>query len=153
MGACSVTIVFFTNEEPPWFQTEAMGSWVFAKSVDPERAIGMISVESVGYVDEDHDQNAPPPLGLFFPEEGDFLAFVENMESRGFLSDTLAAFRMSGALSAEGISTFESVEGVGWSDHWSFWKEGVPAIMVSDTALFRNPTLPPRIRHSRDVEL
>lgn len=138
-GTCSVTVAFFTNEEPPWFQTEAMGSRVFARSVNKEDVIGMVSIESVGYVDENHDQNAPPPLGLFFPEQGNFLAFVGNLESRDFLSQALSEFRRTGALPAEGISTFETVEGVGWSDHWSFWQEGVSAIMVSDTALFRNP--------------
>lgn len=29
--------------------------------------------------------------------------------------------------------------GVGWSDHWSFWKIGVPALEITDTVAFRNP--------------
>jgi hypothetical protein len=31
------------------------------------------------------------------------------------------------------------VPGVEWSDHGSFWNEGYPAVMLTDTALFGNP--------------
>jgi Zn-dependent M28 family amino/carboxypeptidase len=40
---------------------------------------------------------------------------------------------------SEGAALPEFITGIGWSDHWSFWKQGYPAVMVTDTALFRYP--------------
>jgi hypothetical protein len=48
-------------------------------------------------------------------------------------------FRSHAVVPAEKGALPESVPGVAWSDQWSFWQFGFPAIMVTDTALFRNP--------------
>jgi hypothetical protein len=40
---------------------------------------------------------------------------------------------------SEGAALFAGLPGVGWSDQWSFWQVGYPAIMVTDTAPFRYP--------------
>jgi hypothetical protein len=49
------------------------------------------------------------------------------------------AFRAAEAFPSEGAALPSFVTGVGWSDHWSFWQVGYPAVMVTDTAPFRNP--------------
>jgi hypothetical protein len=33
----------------------------------------------------------------------------------------------------------KGIPNIGFSDHWSFWQEGFPALMVTDTAPFRYP--------------
>ena len=74
-----------------------------------------------------------------YPDRGDFLAFVGNLSSRALVRESIRHFRARGTLSSEGASLPSFIPGVGWSDHWSFWQFDYPAIMVTDTALFRDP--------------
>ena len=132
--------VFFVNEEPPYFQTSKMGSLVYARSLRQKnlRVAGMISLETIGsYYDAPHSQHYPPGLGLFYPDTANFIAFVGNTSSRGLVRRAVKAFREHADFPSEGTAAPGDWIGVGWSDHWSFWQEGYPAIMVTDTALFR----------------
>jgi len=99
------------------------------------------SLETVGYYSRDDDsQSFPLPLlGLFYPDRGNFVAFVGNLGSRSLLHRTLARFREAARIPSEGLSAPGWVTGVAWSDQWSFWQEGIPALMVTDTAPFRYP--------------
>jgi hypothetical protein len=65
---------------------------------------------------------------------------VGDLGSRSLLRDVIGRFRAHARIPSEGGALPASLPGVGWSDHWSFWQEGYPAIMVTDTALFRDPT-------------
>ena len=76
-------------------------------------------------------------IGMFYPKEGNFIGFVGNRESQELVRHAIRAFRETTSFPSEGIAAPEDWQGVGWSDHWSFWREGVPAIMVTDTAPFR----------------
>ncbi len=132
----------FANEEPPYFQTRHMGSRVYAKrsSQKGENIILMISLETIGYyVDEPGSQSYPFPLNLIYPSTGNFIGFVSNVENRSWVRNFVGAFRQHAQFPSEGGALFGWIPGVGWSDHWAFWKEGYPAIMVTDTALFRYP--------------
>lgn len=134
--------VAFVNEEPPYFQTEEMGSLVYARSCRARgrRISAMLSLECVGYfTDEPGSQRYPAPFGLFYPSVGNFIGFVTNMRNRRLLQRVLRAFRRAATVPAEGGAVPAFVPGVGWSDHWAFWQEGYPALMVTDTAPFRNP--------------
>lgn len=136
----SVRFVFFVNEEPPYFWQETMGSLVYARSVQNAHVIGMWSLETVGYYrHEDGTQHYPPGINLLYPSRGDFIGFVGNVSSRALVRSTVAGFRQAGELPSQGAAVPEFVQGVGWSDHWSFWQVGVPALMITDTAPFRNP--------------
>jgi Zn-dependent M28 family amino/carboxypeptidase len=138
----TVRFVGFVNEEPPFFQTAAMGSLRYAATSRErgERIVAMISVESVGYyADAPRSQRYPFPFNLFYPSTGDFIAFVANVRSRDLLHQAMRSFRDHARLPSEGAAAPAWIEGVGWSDHWAFWQHGYPAIMVTDTALFRNP--------------
>ena len=100
----------------------------------------MLSLETIGYYrDEVGSQRYPPPFGLFYPAEANFIAFVGNIRSGALVRRCLTAFRREVKFPSEGAALPESVTGVGWSDHWSFWKAGYTAVMVTDTALFRYP--------------
>jgi Zn-dependent M28 family amino/carboxypeptidase len=140
--ARTVRFVGFVNEEPPFFQTSEMGSLRYASRAreSGERIVAMISVESIGYyADAPGTQQYPFPFNLFYPSTADFIAFVANVGSRSLLHQAMRSFRSHARLPSEGAAAPAAIEGIGWSDHWAFWQHGYPAIMVTDTALFRYP--------------
>ncbi|MGH8624069.1 MAG: M28 family peptidase [Gammaproteobacteria bacterium] len=98
----------------------------------------MISLEMLGYYsDEPNSQRYPPLLGFFYPDQANFIGFVSNFASRRQLKELVTAFRARSDFPAESLATFEFIPGVAWSDHRSFWREGYPAVMVTDTAFYR----------------
>ena len=138
----TLKFVAFANEEPPNFMTINMGSYHYAKKTAElkEKIIAMISLETIGYYsDEPGSQHYPPPFGFFYPDQGNFIAFVGNLYSRPLVTSSIQIFREHAMFPSEGIAAPSMVPGIGWSDHWSFWKLGYPAIMITDTAPFRYP--------------
>lgn len=138
----TLRFVAFANEEPPHFQTHDMGSWQYAKRCHDrkENIVAMLSLESLGYYDPARgSQQYPAPLSTFYPDTGDFIAFVSNVSSRALNAQCVKAFRARTPFPVETASLPEAVTGIGWSDQWSFWQFGWRAVMVTDTAIFRNP--------------
>lgn len=138
----TLRLVAFANEEPPSFQTEAMGSLVYAQACKArgDRIIAMLSLETMGYYrDKAGSQKYPAPFSWFYPDTGDFIAFIGNRESEALVKDITGSFRKHAAFPSEGGAVPGRIEGVGWSDHWSFWQCGYPGVMVTDTAHFRYP--------------
>ncbi len=137
-----IRLVLFVNEEPPFFKTELMGSLVYARQLKAsgEPVLGMIALETLGfYSDEDHSQHYPPPLGLLYPTKGNFVAFVGLTSSRAFLRRMVGMFRELVPFPSVGGTAPGIIPGIDWSDHWSFDQVGIPALMITDTALFRYP--------------
>ena len=138
----TVRFVFFPNEEPPSFPTADMGSRHYATAARErnDQIVAMLSIESIGYYDtEQGSQRYPFPLNLAYPDVGDFIGFVSNLKSRSLLHRAIAAFRAHATLPTQGAAAPSWVPDVWWSDHWSFWREGYHAIMITDTAPYRNP--------------
>jgi hypothetical protein len=139
--AKTLRFVAFVNEEPPFFQTSQMGSFVYASRCKQrgDQIAAMISLETIGYFsDAPNSQRYPSPgLGVFYPTTGNFIGFVGNVRSRSLLHRALSVFRAQEKLPSEGASLPAFIPGVSWSDQWSFWKHGYSAIMVTDTAPFR----------------
>lgn len=139
----TVRFVAFVNEEPPYFKSPNMGSLVYAQQARAHgvRIVGMLTLETIGYyTDEPLTQKFPlPMMRLFYPREGNFLAFVGSFRHAELLRRSLKAFRQSAHVPSEGMIAPGWLVGVDWSDHWSFWQVGFPAIMVTDTALYRYP--------------
>jgi len=136
----TLRLVAFANEEPPFFYTEEMGSRIYAARSRQleEQIVGMISLETIGYyTDKPRSQRYPFPFNFFYPETGNFIGFVGNLSSWRLVRRSIAAFRRSTSFPSEGVAAPGWIMGVHWSDHWSFWQEGYPAIMITDTALFR----------------
>ncbi|KPJ98593.1 MAG: hypothetical protein AMK71_11145 [Nitrospira bacterium SG8_35_4] len=135
--------VAFALEEPPFFRTKQMGSYVYAKKLhDGQSDVeGMICLESMGFFRDSPDsQMFPLPfLRFFYPRTGNYITFVSDFRSRDFLNRAKTAFRQGSSLPAESLSSFAIIPGVDFSDHRSFWKFGYKAIMVTDTAFYRNP--------------
>ena len=119
-----------------------MGSRVYARRLKArgENIVAMFSLETIGYFsDGPRSQRYPFPLGFFYPSTGNFLAFVSSLGSRPLLHQALASFRRHAEFPSEGVAAPAFIPGVDWSDHWSFWDEGYPALMVTDTAPYRYP--------------
>ncbi len=139
----TVRLVAFTNEERPLTDTDLMGSRVYARHAKANNAkiVAMISLESLGiYTDSPNTQAYPPPLAWFYPSTGNFVAFVANIASRPLAHQAIAAFRARSQIPSEGVVAPDAwVPDIRRSDHASFWDVGYPAIMVTDTAPFRNP--------------
>ena len=138
--ARTLRLVAFANEEAPFFDSDEMGSKVYAKRASQrnEDIKAMVSLEMIGYYsDKQGSQRYPFPLGFFYPDTANFVGFVGNLSSRRLVRQALGAFRASTAFPSEGVAAPSWVTGVAWSDHWSFWQAGYPAIMITDTAFFR----------------
>lgn len=140
--ARTLRFVAFVDEEPPFFGSEQMGSRHYARrsKARGENIAAMFSLETIGYYsDLPRSQRYPFPLSFFYPSTGNFVAFVANFASRPLLHEAIASFRRHAAFPSEGVAAPAFIPGVDWSDHRSFWKEGYPALMVTDTAPFRYP--------------
>ena len=139
----TLRLVEFVNEEPPFFWTEAMGSLVYAKKCRDrnENIVGMLSLETMGYYSEKPGSQEYPlgVLNLVYPSTGNFIAFIGNLASSQLVEQAIGSFRTHTQFPSEGATLPENISGVGWSDHWSFWQVGYPALMVTDTAPFRYP--------------
>jgi len=140
--ARTIRFVAFVNEEPPWFQTEDMGSLVYAEQAHKlkENLVAAVSLETIGmYSDAEGSQQYPQGFKSLYPSRGNFITFIGDLSSHGLVRDAVRSFRAAVQFPSEGSSAPGAIPGIGWSDHWSFWQEGYPAIMVTDTAPFRNP--------------
>lgn len=138
--ARTIRFVAFTNEEEPFFHTAAMGSLVYARRLGGG-VEAMLSLETLGYyVDDAGSQSTPAFASAVYDlsDTGNYVAVVGNHRSAalvGLVSDVL---RHRARVPIEGFVAWAGIPGVAWSDHWSFWKIGVPAVMVTDTAPNRN---------------
>lgn len=140
--ARTLRFVLFVDEEPPFFKSGEMGSRKYARRARErgENVIAMFSLETIGYYsDKPGSQHYPPPFSLFYPDTGNFIAFVANLGSRSLLHEVIASFRRHAQFPSEGVAAPAFIPGIDWSDQWSFWAEGYPALMVTDTAPFRYP--------------
>jgi Zn-dependent M28 family amino/carboxypeptidase len=137
----NLKFVAFANEEPPFFHSKTMGSFVYANEVrnSDEKIKGAVILEMIGYFSEKpFSQKYLPLLGPFFPNKGNFVAIVGNFDSKGLVKSLYSDFKLSERFPVERIVSPDSVPGINFSDHWSFWKVGIPAVMVTDTAYLRN---------------
>ena len=138
----TLRLVAYANEEPPHFKTEAMGSLVNARRAKErgDDIVAMLSLETIGYYrDEPGTQPYPFPFSAFYPSEGNFLAVVGDTASRALVHRVVESFRANAAFPCEGVAAPSFIPGIDWSDHWSYWQQGWPAVMLTDTAVFRYP--------------
>lgn len=134
-------LVFFVNEEMPHFGTETMGSLQFARMITARETVaGMISIETIGaYSEAPGSQRFPTPLNFVYRDTADFITIVGMPRGRALVHQALGSFRRHTAFPSIGGVAHSFIRGIAWSDHASFNDLGVPAIMITDTALFRYP--------------
>ena len=137
------TLVFvaFTLEEPPFFRTENMGSYRFAEWIASSRRYiaGMTSIEMIGYFSDKKIQEYPSSIFKFFyPSEGNFIASVSNFSSSGLADEYQDHTELLGEIPCSQLAAPSAVQGVDFSDHMNFWRFGIDAFMITDTAFLRN---------------
>ena len=138
-----VELVAYTLEEPPFFRTESMGSFQHARGLSRQgRDVRlMLSLEMIGFFrDTPRSQHYPiGALKVLYPDEGNFIALVGEYRDFGAMRRVKGLFKGASDLRATSINAPALVQGVDFSDHASYWRFGMPAIMVTDTAFLRNP--------------
>ena len=138
----TIRFVAFANEEVPFFGTANQGArrYVGLLAERGDRVHSMLSIETIGYyATGPGTQRYPTPLNWFYPDTGNFIGFVGNLQSRELVHEAIGAFRKQTPFPAQGAAAPASIPGVGWSDHEAFWAAGYQAVMITDTAPFRNP--------------
>jgi hypothetical protein len=146
----SLRFVAYTNEEPPHFCTATMGSVVHAKSCRKrgDRITGMICLESLGVFHEKPGSQELPTEFALLPDDfkkmilpagidpsiGNFLAVIGNPKSADFMGAVVG--RLANDQNLPIFAT--EILDIRLSDHLAYWEEGYPAIMLTDTALYRN---------------
>ena len=139
---CDVELVAYSLEEPPNFRTTNMGSFHHAQSLKKNGwpLVRMISLEMIGYFsDEPGSQHYPvPALRHVYGNRGDFIGVIGDTTSRDLIRDLKVSFVKTGRIKTKAISAPSFIEGIDFSDHQNYLKFGFAAVMVTDTAYFRN---------------
>jgi Zn-dependent M28 family amino/carboxypeptidase len=135
----TLRLVAFTNEESPFTRTSAMGSRVYARRCRErgENVVGMICLETIGFASDQKGSQRLSLMGLLLPTRGNFIALVGNPGSKKLLANMDRLFQQKTDVPSKALTLPTNFPGAWSSDHWSFWKEGYPAIMVTDTAPLR----------------
>ena len=120
-----------------------MGSYRYAQKAkrDGEDISAMICLESIGYYGANqHSQSYPFGLSYFYPSRANFIAAVSNLASTGLLKQTVKILKRNCDLPVEYlVGPIFLAPAISFSDHWAFWKFGYKAVMITDTAFYRNP--------------
>jgi Zn-dependent M28 family amino/carboxypeptidase len=136
-----IELVAYTLEEPPFFRTENMGSFIHASSLHEKntKLLGMVSLEMIGYFTEAEDSQEYPVsiMKLFYPKKGNYIAVVGNFSSSS-LSRHFAENISSTPINTEKLNAPSFIPGIDFSDHMNYWKFGYKAIMITDTSFYRN---------------
>ena len=137
-----VQLAFYPLEEPPYFRTEKMGSYVHASSLKQkqQKVTLMLSLDMIGYfTDEENSQNLPFPLmDLIYPTQGNFIAIVANLTNMSSVRKVKKTFKSATDLPVYSINAPTMVQGIDFSDHLNFWHFDYPALMITDTSFNRN---------------
>jgi Peptidase family M28 len=137
----TLRFVAFTNEERPFLRTPKMGSRIYARRCRERKEIikAMLSLETIGYCSSKKGSQWLSFFGALYPNRGNFIVFVANGSSKRLLNQATRSFRRHTHIPCETATLPTFSPGAKSSDHWSFWKEGYPALMVTDTAPLRYP--------------
>lgn len=137
----TLRFVAFTNEERPFLRTPDMGSYRYAARCQEqgENVVAMVCLETIACRFLQPGTQRLSLLGLLAPTRGNFIALVGNRPSRRLLAEAAESFRRQVSVPCETFTLPTNFPGAWSSDHWSFWKHGYPAIMVTDTAPLRYP--------------
>ncbi|MDP1726342.1 MAG: M28 family peptidase [Bacteroidota bacterium] len=137
-----IDLVAYSLEEPPYFRTEFMGSYIHAKSLVDAKAevYGMVSIEMIGYFsDEKKSQSYPVGLlSLFYGNKGNYITLVKKFGSGKFAHKFCRRFKSSKAIRTKKFTGPPALPGIDFSDHLNYWKFGISALMITDTSFYRN---------------
>lgn len=137
-----IDLVAFTLEEPPYFRTNNMGSYVHSQYLKTNAipVYGMISLEMIGYFnDEKHTQDYPIGLlSLFYGKKGNYITLVNQLHKGKFARKFKKSFKKNCVVRTKAFGAPKNLTGIDWSDHLNYWNAGYSALMITDTSFYRN---------------
>lgn len=137
-----IDLVAYTLEEPPFFRTESMGSYVHAKALADTKAdvYGMISLEMIGYFKDEAKSQAYPIglLSMFYGNRGNYITLVKKWGAGKFARRFCRRFRSAKSIRTKTFAGPAALPGIDFSDHLNYWKFGFSALMITDTSFYRN---------------
>ena len=138
-----IELVAYCLEEPPFFRTESMGSYIHAKSLyDAHVAVkGMISLEMIGFFSEEHkSQEYPlPHKVLIYGDKANYIMIVGKITSNIFCNEMKKLMKHADLVDTKSISAPAAIPGIDFSDHLNYWDLGFNALMITNTSFYRNP--------------
>lgn len=137
-----IDLVAYTLEEPPYFRTEYMGSYIHAKYLADRKieVFGMISVEMIGFF-SDEKKSQSYPLGIlswFYGNKGDYITLVNKFGKGKFARQFSKRFKQSKTIKTKKFTAPKALPGIDFSDHLNYWNFGYSAMMITDTSFYRN---------------
>jgi len=137
-----IELVAYTLEEPPYFRTENMGSFVHAKALsDSKKTVyGMVSLEMIGYF-KDEKKSQDYPIGLmrlFYGSKGNYITLVNKFGKGKFSRKFTKKFKQTKHIRSKKFNGPKVLPGVDFSDHLNYWRFNFSALMLTDTAFYRN---------------
>ncbi|MFN0242456.1 MAG: M28 family peptidase [Planctomycetota bacterium] len=136
-----VKLLFFGDGEEPYTASVRAGSHHYVQQAlqRKDNIVAMLSVDAVGRYDTNPgSQSVTFPFNFFYPDTGDFLAFVGNLSSRSLVRNCVQTFRGATTLPAEGGAFPTWLPSASNSNHAAFWENGIDAVWVTDTASLRS---------------
>ncbi len=137
-----IQLIFYTLEEPPYFRTQKMGSYIHATSLknNKQKVKVMIALDMIGYFSNKKDsQHFPLPLlNKIYPDKGDFIAIIGNLSNMGTVRKVKHSFKTASDLPVYSFNSPRFVPGIDFSDHLNFWNNDYPAVLITDTSFNRN---------------
>jgi hypothetical protein len=137
-----IELVAYSLEEPPYFRSEYMGSYIHAKSLKTKNVdvFGMVSVEMIGYYDNARNSQHYPLsiLSLFYGNRGNYITLVNKIGKGKFARKFTNKFKNKSTIRTKRFFGPKALTGIDFSDHLNYWNEGYSALMLTDTSFYRN---------------
>ena len=137
-----VEFVAYCLEEPPFFRTQYMGSYIHAKSLNDAGTpvYGMIALEMIGYFDDRAKSQSYPVkvMKVAYGRTGNFILLVQEIKAGAFTKNFSAGFKDLAVIDTKTLKAPSKIQGIDFSDHLNYWKFGYDALMVTNTAFYRN---------------
>jgi len=137
-----IELVAYTLEEPPYFRTENMGSYVHAKSLAEQNinVYGMFCLEMIGYFDDSKKSQDYPikPLSLIYGNKGNYITLVNKFKKGKFSRKFEKKFKREKLIRTKKFTAPATLPGIDFSDHLNYWAFEFSALMITDTAFYRN---------------
>lgn len=137
-----IDLVAYSLEEPPYFRTDYMGSYVHAKSLADSKTdvSGMISLEMIGYFKDERKSQSYPVglLSLFYGTKGNYITLVKKFGAGQFARAFCRTYKSTQVIRTKKFTGPKALPGIDFSDHLNYWKFGYSALMLTDTSFYRN---------------
>ncbi len=137
-----IDLIAYSLEEPPFFRTEYMGSYIHAKYLVDNKieVLGMISLEMIGYFNDAKKSQSYPIglLSLFYGNKGNYITLVKKFSAGQFTRRFCRKYKSTKAIKTKKFTGPPALVGIDFSDHLNSWKFGFSALMITDTSFYRN---------------